>query len=424
MQPIISPAALQPVRTAADYSRELNALDLQQQQMGANALNLRTGQMGLQDRERAVREGETIRNALARLGPNAAPEARISAMEGTNLPAGYAAADTLRKAMLDKRKVEAQAIKDEEDARQTAVKTGRLKLQYGIQSLQAAKAPADAISAIDNGVLQGYWDKAYADQLKSEVPQQEGKEFDAYKLRELTKIVDADKLLETHDKSQQRAQAAATAAQNARNDLIGPDGQINPQVIEAKKQIAASGAAKTQVSVNTGQKGYENESKLRNDFKSEPIYKDYADMATAHKQIKAGIASGSPIGDVATATKIMKLLDPGSVVRESELAIAMAAGGRLDRLQNFVELQLKGEKLTPTQRKEFGALSDELMEAAGQAYNKKRAEYAEFGKNYKLDDKVLGAPYVPQPAKAAPKEGEFTDAEKEKRYQEWKAKQK
>jgi hypothetical protein len=241
MQPIISPAALQPVRTAADYSRELNALDLQQQQMGANALNLRTGQMGLQDRERAVREGETIRNALARLGPNAAPEARISAMEGTNLPAGYAAADTLRKAMLDKRKVEAQAIKDEEDARQTAVKTGRLKLQYGIQSLQAAKAPADAISAIDNGVLQGYWDKAYADQLKSEVPQQEGKEFDAYKLRELTKIVDADKLLETHDKSQQRAQAAATAAQNARNDLIGPDGQINPQVIEAKKQIAASG---------------------------------------------------------------------------------------------------------------------------------------------------------------------------------------
>lgn len=165
----------------------------------------------------------------------------------------------------------------------------------------------------------------------------------------------------------------------------------------------SSGATRTKVEVNTGQKGYENESKLRNDFKSEPIYKDYADMQTAHKQIKAGIAAGNPIGDVATATKVMKLLDPGSVVRESELAIAMAAGGRMDRLRNFVELQLKGEKLTPTQRAEFGALADELMEAAGQAYNQKRSEYAQFGKSYGLSDAVLGPQYktVKSPASQA-----------------------
>jgi hypothetical protein len=234
-QPIISPAATQPVRSVADYTQEQNALDLQRQQMGANALNFQTGQMNLQDRQRGLQEAQTIRNALASLGPNATPEARISAMEGTNLQQGYAAADVLRKAMLDKRKVEAQAIKDEEDARQNAVKTGRLKLQYGIKSLQSAKGPADAIAAIDNGVLQGYWDKAYADQLKAGVPQQEGPEFDSYKLRELKSIMDADKLLESHDRSLTRNQAdthfnrtaglteardAATAAHQQNQDAV------------------------------------------------------------------------------------------------------------------------------------------------------------------------------------------------------------
>jgi hypothetical protein len=153
-----------------------------------------------------------------------------------------------------------------------------------------------------------------------------------------------------------------------------------------------SGAASISQSMNAGQKGYENESKLRNDFKSEPIYKDFQDMQAAHKQIKAGIAQGTPIGDVATATKIMKLLDPGSVVRESELGIAMAAGGRMDRLQNYVQMQLSGEKLTPKMRDDFGKLADELYKAAAQSYNKKRGEYEHLGQRYGLDPSVLGAP--------------------------------
>lgn len=153
---------------------------------------------------------------------------------------------------------------------------------------------------------------------------------------------------------------------------------------ENKKAGAAS------VSVSTGQKGYENESKLRNDFKSEPIYKDFQDMQAAYKQIKAGAAQKTPIGDVAAATKLMKLLDPGSVVRESELGIAMAAGGRMDRLQNYVQMQISGEKLTPTMRKDFVALADELYRASAQAYNAKRADYEKMGSRYGLDPSVLG----------------------------------
>jgi hypothetical protein len=78
----------------------------------------------------------------------------------------------------------------------------------------------------------------------------------------------------------------------------------------------------------------------------------------------------------------MKLLDPGSVVRESELAIAMEASGRMDRLQNYFSNMMSGQKLTPTQRDDFKALANELYAAAGQAYNAKRGEYEQFGNAY------------------------------------------
>jgi hypothetical protein len=96
---------------------------------------------------------------------------------------------------------------------------------------------------------------------------------------------------------------------------------------------------------------------------------------------------------VAGATKIMKLLDPGSVVRESELAIAMQASGRMDRLQNYFNNFMTGQKLTPTQRDDFQALANELYAAAGQAYNQKRDEYQQFGQAYNF--KNLGTALGP-----------------------------
>jgi len=155
--------------------------------------------------------------------------------------------------------------------------------------------------------------------------------------------------------------------------------------------IRKSGAV--QVNMGEGQKGFENESTLKKMFSGEPIYKDFNDMQSAYKQVQSSLKQENPIGDVAAATKIMKLLDPGSVVRESELGIAMAAAGKMDRLQNYVTNWTQGTKLTPTQRQDFENLANELYVAAGQTYNTKRNEYADFGSKYNLDaNKALGAP--------------------------------
>jgi hypothetical protein len=176
-----------------------------------------------------------------------------------------------------------------------------------------------------------------------------------------------------------------------------------PITFQNVQALRRSGA--TTVNVNEGQKGFDNEMSLGKAFKAEPIYKDFNDMKSAFSQVISSFKQGTPIGDVAGATKIMKLLDPGSVVRESELAIAMQAGGRLDRLQNYFSLWASGEKLTPTQRDDFQALANELYAAAGQAYNQKRAEYENFGRSYgfkNLDTALGGQATLPSIVRKPP----------------------
>lgn len=160
----------------------------------------------------------------------------------------------------------------------------------------------------------------------------------------------------------------------------GPEG-IN-QIGQYRSQIAPRTNVTVPVDMTGGQKGFENEMKLGSAFKGEPIYKEFNDMKSAFKQVVSSLSQGTPIGDVAGATKIMKLLDPGSVVRESELGIAMAAAGRLDRLQNYFDNMISGQILTPTQREDFKKLSTELYAAAADGYNKKRGEYEQFGQSY------------------------------------------
>tara|TARA_R110000868_G_scaffold54575_1_gene170484 strand:+ start:832 stop:2184 length:1353 start_codon:yes stop_codon:yes gene_type:complete len=202
--------------------------------------------------------------------------------------------------------------------------------------------------------------------------------------------------------------SAVAPQANPASDLLVKDpvtGKLVPNtpLIQAKAQISAAGASKNSVSVNTGQKGFDNTLKLRGDFRSEPIYKAHQEMQSAYSQIGAGLKQGTPVGDLASATKIMKLLDPGSVVRESELGMAMAASGLGDRLQNYAQNVISGNKLTPQQRKDFQALADQLYSESVTQYNAKRGEYSQIADRNELNtlDVVGTESKLPAPSKAA-----------------------
>jgi hypothetical protein len=164
---------------------------------------------------------------------------------------------------------------------------------------------------------------------------------------------------------------------NPNKPFLVIDGKIVPNKAYQEYEIgkARAGATNNTVSVNTGQKGFDNTLKLRGDFRSEPIYKAHQDVKSAYSQISVALKKNSPAGDLAGATKLMKILDPGSVVRESELGMAMAAGGKLDRLYNYADMVTRGTKLTPEQRKDFQALADGLYVESANQYNSKRGEY-------------------------------------------------
>lgn len=158
--------------------------------------------------------------------------------------------------------------------------------------------------------------------------------------------------------------------------------------VEAKaNQFRQSGA------VNLGQKGLDNTLKLRGDFRSEPTYKAFQEVDSAYRTINNGLQANSAAGDLAAATKLMKLLDPSSVVRESELVMAMKATGKLDQLYNYANKITTGQFLSPTQKAEFKALSNEFYNSAANQYNEKRSEYATIAERNQLNvEDVAGKP--------------------------------
>lgn len=174
-----------------------------------------------------------------------------------------------------------------------------------------------------------------------------------------------------------------------------PLDQLSPQELQAinAKRMQLNQSKGTNISVNTGQHGFDNALKLRSDFRSEPIYKGFEETKAAKLQIDQAAKMASPAGDLAAATKIMKILDPGSVVRESELGMAMAATGVEDKVRNYANMVITGQKLTPAQRKDFVDLSDKLYDAAAGQFNQKRGEYAGIAERNKLDvEAAVGAP--------------------------------
>jgi hypothetical protein len=176
--------------------------------------------------------------------------------------------------------------------------------------------------------------------------------------------------------------------------------QLNKLVSSYKEM-----SSKPEININMGegQKGFENEMKLSSGFKNEPVYKAFQEVKSAYGQITKAIDLRSPAGDLAAATKIMKLLDPGSVVRESELGMAMQATGLMDRITGYADNVIKGTKLTEQQRVDFRRLADALYGDAASSYNNKRSEYQELGQGYGLNTRTLGAPIsfsAPSPATA------------------------
>ncbi len=80
---------------------------------------------------------------------------------------------------------------------------------------------------------------------------------------------------------------------------------------------------------------------------------DHAKVALSYRKLAAAANDPTPAGDLAMIFAFMKIIDPGSVVRESEFATAASTGSAMTRLQAFYTRILDGERLADTQKEDF-----------------------------------------------------------------------
>jgi len=131
------------------------------------------------------------------------------------------------------------------------------------------------------------------------------------------------------------------------------------------------------------ERNFQRANTLRDEYNA--ITKDFRDSTAAYKRVIASAREPSAAGDLSLIFNYMKVLDPRSVVRESEFAQAAMAGAYPERIKAAVQRVATGQRLSPAMRADFVKRSRKLYVEAETGYKKTRAEYEKMAKYFKLD---------------------------------------
>jgi hypothetical protein len=94
---------------------------------------------------------------------------------------------------------------------------------------------------------------------------------------------------------------------------------------------------------------FSNENTLRDEYTTQTA--PFRTISDAYKKIMSTADNGA--GDMSLLYQYVKLLDPNSVVRESEFATAAASGSFGERVQGEVNRILSGQRMAPSLRQSF-----------------------------------------------------------------------
>lgn len=116
---------------------------------------------------------------------------------------------------------------------------------------------------------------------------------------------------------------------------------------------------------------------------------EFGKQNDAYGRIAASAQDPSAAGDLAMVFNYMKMLDPGSVVRESEYATAANAAGVPDRIRNIYNRVLSGERLAEDQRADFLDRAQRIYREAATGYKKREGNYRTKAQQFNLDPETV-----------------------------------
>jgi len=235
---------------------------------------------------------------------------------------------------------------------------------------KADKAVADAITA--QATATNAAEKAAADAAKATADAQKA-QVDA-KFAEQITLADLKK--KAADLGLTSAQTGSALAQTKK---LGVETQKAALELEALKATGGIDPAKA----------FEQEEKLRKEYQGRT--KVYGELGTTFSNIQSSANAKSGPGDIALITGFMKMLDPGSVVRETEFATARDTAGLYTRLENSLKKAESGQFLQPNQRQEFVNLAKQYYESAQKKAAEDKKALGVVVKNYRLNpENVFG----------------------------------
>jgi hypothetical protein len=131
--------------------------------------------------------------------------------------------------------------------------------------------------------------------------------------------------------------------------------------------------------------------KLADDFARDS--KDFVQRGQSYGTVLAAAKDPSAAGDLSLIFAYMKMLDPGSVVREGEFATAQNTAGVPDRIRNLYNRIISGERLNPNQRAEFVNQAKAVYGAAKQRQDAIVRTYTERAKVARVPEGLVVMDY-------------------------------
>jgi hypothetical protein len=123
------------------------------------------------------------------------------------------------------------------------------------------------------------------------------------------------------------------------------------------------------------------ESKFRTEYNNQT--KPYQEVKSAYGRMLA--SEDTAVGDLSLIFGYMKMLDPGSVVREGEFATAQNAAGVPERIMNIYNKLISGERLNASQRNSFKGQAKGLYNSALESEKTVRSGLERIATGYGLN---------------------------------------
>jgi hypothetical protein len=190
--------------------------------------------------------------------------------------------------------------------------------------------------------------------------------------------------------------SAPSAAPAAAPVAGAPAGYVPRRTLAAEAPATAPGLGNipglTPLIPGTGSKIFGNEGDLRKEFTTQ--IKPFTELSQAYQKIETAAKNPSPAGDIALVYGFMKVLDPGSVVREGEFATAQNAGSVPDSVRNMYNRALSGERLGENTRLDFLSQARNIIESQRQVSGDVVQRYTDIAKRSKLSpEQVVFDPF-------------------------------